>query len=58
MQYEIYNMNRYSIEELEEVAKETLSGDMSYDFINLTYQEKHSPGGGTVFLMATGNNSL
>jgi len=37
---------------LEEVAKETLPGDMSYDFINLTYQEKHSPGGGTVFLMA------
>ena len=37
---------------LEEVAKETLPADMSYDYINLSYQEKHSPGGGTVFLMA------
>jgi HAE1 family hydrophobic/amphiphilic exporter-1 len=25
---------------------------MSYDYINLSYQEKHSPSGGTVFLMA------
>lgn len=37
---------------LEEVAKEVLPVDMSYDYINLSYQEKHSPGGGTVFLMA------
>jgi HAE1 family hydrophobic/amphiphilic exporter-1 len=37
---------------LEEVAKETLPADMSLDYINLSYQEKHSPGGGTVFLMA------
>ncbi len=37
---------------LEEVAAETLPADMSYDYINLSYQEKHSPGGGTVFLMA------
>jgi HAE1 family hydrophobic/amphiphilic exporter-1 len=37
---------------LEEVAKETLPADMSYDFINLSYQIKHSPGGSSVFLMA------
>jgi hydrophobic/amphiphilic exporter-1 (mainly G- bacteria), HAE1 family len=37
---------------LEEVAKETLPADMSYDFINLSYQIKHSPSGGSVFLMA------
>ncbi len=37
---------------LEEVAKETLPSDMSYDFINLSYQIKHSPSGATVFLMA------
>ena len=37
---------------LEEVAKETLPADMSYDYINLSYQEKHSPGGSSVFLMA------
>ncbi|HWS01492.1 MAG TPA: efflux RND transporter permease subunit [Prolixibacteraceae bacterium] len=37
---------------LEEVAKEVLPADMSYDYINLSYQEKHSPGGSTVFLMA------
>jgi HAE1 family hydrophobic/amphiphilic exporter-1 len=37
---------------LEEVAKETLPSDMSYDFINLSYQIKHSPGGSSVFLMA------
>jgi HAE1 family hydrophobic/amphiphilic exporter-1 len=37
---------------LEEVAKETLPSDMSYDFINLSYQIKHSPGSSTVFLMA------
>jgi len=37
---------------LEEVAAATLPADMSYDYINLSYQEKHSPGGGTVFLMA------
>jgi HAE1 family hydrophobic/amphiphilic exporter-1 len=37
---------------LEEVAKETLPADMSYDFINLSYQIKHSPGGSSVFIMA------
>ncbi len=37
---------------LEEVAKATLPADMSFDYINLSYQEKHSPGGGTVFIMA------
>jgi HAE1 family hydrophobic/amphiphilic exporter-1 len=37
---------------LEEVAAATLPADMSYDYINLSYQEKHSPSGGTVFLMA------
>ncbi len=37
---------------LEEVAKEVLPSDMSYDYINLSYQEKHSPGGATVFIMA------
>jgi HAE1 family hydrophobic/amphiphilic exporter-1 len=41
-----------ALDALEEVAKETLPADMSYDYINLSYQEKHSPGGGTVFLMA------
>jgi HAE1 family hydrophobic/amphiphilic exporter-1 len=37
---------------LEEVAKEVLPATMSYDYINLSYQEKHSPGGATVFIMA------
>lgn len=37
---------------LEEVAAEVLPADMSFDYINLSYQEKHSPGGSTVFLMA------
>jgi len=37
---------------LEAVAKEVLPSTMSYDYINLSYQEKHSPGGGTVFIMA------
>jgi HAE1 family hydrophobic/amphiphilic exporter-1 len=41
-----------ALDALEEVAKETLPTDMSYDFINLSYQEKNSPGGSTVFLMA------
>jgi len=41
-----------ALDALEEVAKETLPSDMSYDYINLSYQEKHSPSGGTVFLMA------
>jgi hydrophobic/amphiphilic exporter-1 (mainly G- bacteria), HAE1 family len=41
-----------ALDALEQVAKETLPADMSYDYINLSYQEKHSPGGGTVFLMA------
>ena len=37
---------------LEEVAKETLPSDMSYDYINLSYQEKNSPSGASVFIMA------
>jgi HAE1 family hydrophobic/amphiphilic exporter-1 len=37
---------------LEEVAKQVLPSTMSYDYINLSYQEKHSPGGGMVFVMA------
>lgn len=37
---------------LEEVATETLPSDMSYDYINLSYQEKHSPGGAGIFVMA------
>ena len=37
---------------LEEVAKEVLPTTMSYDYINLSYQEKHSPGGASVFIMA------
>jgi HAE1 family hydrophobic/amphiphilic exporter-1 len=37
---------------LEEVAAQVLPSDMSYDYINLSYQEKHSPGGTTVFIMA------
>lgn len=41
-----------ALDALEEVAKETLPADMSYDYINLSYQEKHSPGGSSVFLMA------
>ncbi|MCM0665549.1 efflux RND transporter permease subunit [Flavobacterium tyrosinilyticum] len=41
-----------ALDALEEVAKTTLPSDMSYDYINLSYQEKHSPGGGTVFAMA------
>jgi len=41
-----------ALKALEEVAAQTLPNDMSYDFINLTYQEKHSPGGAKVFLMA------
>ncbi|MHC1777934.1 MAG: efflux RND transporter permease subunit [Lentimicrobium sp.] len=37
---------------LEEVGKEVLPSNMSLDYINLSYQEKHSPGGGAVFIMA------
>jgi HAE1 family hydrophobic/amphiphilic exporter-1 len=37
---------------LEEVADQVLPTNMSYDYINLSYQEKHSPGGTTVFVMA------
>jgi hydrophobic/amphiphilic exporter-1 (mainly G- bacteria), HAE1 family len=37
---------------LEEVAKKVLPSTMSYDYINLSYQEKHSPGGASVFIMA------
>jgi hydrophobic/amphiphilic exporter-1 (mainly G- bacteria), HAE1 family len=41
-----------ALKALEEVAKEVLPSTMSYDYINLSYQEKHSPGGGMVFIMA------
>jgi HAE1 family hydrophobic/amphiphilic exporter-1 len=41
-----------ALDALEEVAKEVLPSNMSYDYINLSYQEKHSPGGSTVFIMA------
>jgi HAE1 family hydrophobic/amphiphilic exporter-1 len=37
---------------LEEVGKEVLPSTMSLDYINLSYQEKHSPGGASVFIMA------
>lgn len=42
-----------ALDALEEVAKETLPGDMSYQWSNISYQEKSSAGkAGTVFLMA------
>jgi HAE1 family hydrophobic/amphiphilic exporter-1 len=41
-----------ALDALAEVAAATLPADMSYDYINLSYQEKHSPGGSSVFLMA------
>ncbi|MEI6576942.1 MAG: efflux RND transporter permease subunit [Bacteroidota bacterium] len=41
-----------AMQALEEVAKEVLPADMSLDYINLSYQEKHSPGGSSVFIMA------
>ncbi len=37
---------------LEEVAAQVLPSNMSYDYINLSYQEKHSPPAATVFVMA------
>jgi HAE1 family hydrophobic/amphiphilic exporter-1 len=37
---------------LEEVAAQVLPTNMSYDYINLSYQEKHSPPATTVFIMA------
>ncbi len=37
---------------LEEVAKEVLPSTMSYDYINMSYQEKHAPGSSSVFIMA------
>jgi HAE1 family hydrophobic/amphiphilic exporter-1 len=37
---------------LEEVAAQVLPANMSYDYINLSYQEKHSPPATTVFVMA------
>jgi len=37
---------------LEEVAAEVLPADMGYSYINMSYQEKASPGGGSVFIMA------
>lgn len=41
-----------ALKALEEVGKEVLPSNMSLDYINLSYQEKHSPGGATVFIMA------
>ena len=41
-----------ALDALEEVAKEVLPSTMSYDYINLSYQERHSPGGTSVFIMA------
>lgn len=41
-----------ALKALEEVAAQVLPSNMSYDYINLSYQEKHSPGGGSVFIMA------
>jgi HAE1 family hydrophobic/amphiphilic exporter-1 len=41
-----------ALKALEEVGKEVLPSNMSLDYINLSYQEKHSPGGSTVFIMA------
>lgn len=41
-----------ALKALEEVADQVLPADMSYDYINLSYQEKHSPPGTTVFVMA------
>ncbi len=37
---------------LEEVAKQVLPSTMSYDYINMSYQEKHSPSSSSVFIMA------
>jgi len=41
-----------TLDALDEVAKEVLPADMSYEYINLSYQERHSPSGASVFLMA------
>jgi len=41
-----------ALKALEEVAAKVLPPGMGLDYINLSYQEKHSPGGTTVFLMA------
>jgi HAE1 family hydrophobic/amphiphilic exporter-1 len=37
---------------LEEVAAQVLPANMGFDYINLSYQEKHSPPATTVFIMA------
>jgi HAE1 family hydrophobic/amphiphilic exporter-1 len=37
---------------LEEVAAQVLPSNMGFDYINLSYQEKHSPPATTVFMMA------
>jgi HAE1 family hydrophobic/amphiphilic exporter-1 len=37
---------------LEEVAAQVLPENMGFDYINLSYQEKHSPPATTVFIMA------
>lgn len=41
-----------ALDALEEVAAEVLPGDMGYGYINLSYQERNSPSGGSVFIMA------
>ena len=41
-----------TLKALEEVAAEVLPSNMSFDYINLSYQEKNSPPATTVFIMA------
>jgi HAE1 family hydrophobic/amphiphilic exporter-1 len=41
-----------ALDALEAVAAEVLPGDMGYGYINLSYQERNSPSGGSVFIMA------
>lgn len=41
-----------AMQALEEVAAEVLPESMGFDYINLSYQEKHSPPATTVFVMA------
>lgn len=41
-----------ALDALEQVAAEVLPTDMSYDYINLSYQEKNSPSAASVFIMA------
>jgi hydrophobic/amphiphilic exporter-1 (mainly G- bacteria), HAE1 family len=41
-----------ALDALEEVADKVLPADMSYGYINLSYQERNSPSGSSVFIMA------